>query len=181
MTDDELTATIATIAAADPGALASTVELARRRAQVLMLIFGIAMVAVVLLSLGGLVIIATSSRTAAHENGQRIDALTEKLTEAQAKLTAASATNAELADCQERFAANVRNGTRDSIVAQSELVVILATVVPEDRPAKVGAAIKTLTDSAAAYRSATKAFNEWSLKPAAEQLPCPISSVVTPP
>lgn len=181
MTDDELTATIATIAAADPDALASTVELARRRYQVLVLIFGIAMVMVVIMSLGGLLLIATSSRSTAHENGERIDALTRELTEAQAKLTVASATDAALADCQERFAANVRNGTRDSIVAQSELVVILATVVPEDRPAKVGAAIKALTDSTVAYRAATKAFNDWSLKPADQQLPCPISSVVNPP
>lgn len=150
-----------------PEELALIVEHDRLRAKVYAYAFGAIMGITVLLAL--VVVLVTSA-----SNNRRIDDVTRQLAETRAQLVVKSATQKALDSCQTAFASATRSATREYTAAIGDLVVVISTVLPEDREAVVGDGVTRLQTRLAEYRAVTDAQAAWGALPDAQKLPCPI-------
>lgn len=103
---------------------------------------------------------------------KQVTDLSAQLTETQTDLSEARQVRNDVDLCQSKFDKSVSNAARESNVGETELVILIATVQPEDREAVIGSKVQDLRAAAATYRQAGQDRSNWV--DAGKPLPCPI-------
>lgn len=145
-------------------------RLARLRTRSLGYAFGSIIGLVVIIAL----IVAISNIVERGDNAARLDKLTDQLQAARSEIDADNTQEQERGQCERKFTANTRTTAADVQAGIARLIIIITTVVPEERPQAVGDAVSQLSMALDHYLAAVDAVNAWQPLPVGEQLPCPI-------
>lgn len=105
----------------------------------------------------------------ARDNSERIEALTLELVDTKSVITDADR-------CTLALTGVSRNATRDYFAALGDVIVVIATVVPEEREAALGDVIEALDNKLLVYRLATDQLTAWQLLAPDRQTVCPVST-----
>lgn len=101
----------------------------------------------------------------------QLETVSNELKDTRTQLAALQSNNADIDACSAKLSALVRSGTRDTLGALADLVILISTVVPSERESKVGPVIERLNKVRIAYKFSTETSNAWNLN---QQLPCPV-------
>lgn len=157
-----------------PTELAQHVDLARRKAQTAMAIFGAVAALVVLVAITSLAFVVRDKVQERNDNTKSLIALQVELKSAKDLLAKNDEATADRDKCQTILQAAVYSSDRDFQAAMGSLIILIATTIPEDRAVAIGDGVQTLQDSLTVYKEAATRLTAWQTLAADQQIPCPI-------
>lgn len=149
--------------------LHAEVDKARHKSRRATAVFGIIVGLVVLSAMT----VAGLSSSVAARNGTRIVQLNEDLKDARKAIADATTVDFERDRCERLLQTQVRSASLETQAGVARLVILIATVVPEERDAVLGDEVTRLQAAVDFYDVATTKINTWQLLPSEQQLPCP--------